>query len=313
MPGRLHSLTADIVPNFGASDEPRASNDREPPLAPRPDPFLGAGAQSPGAPQSVSKLAPLALGAALASFACAWGIGGLLAIGLGIAARNETRKLPDARGSGMALAAIVLGAINVLVTAAAVAVLLLWWGQARLRPVEEAPRFASQHEPRPQLAPPSAVTKPVRTSHVGSVQIIDLDVGLPSLATELERQWLAADAQGQRLLLWTVGPACEPCEAVGRALPDPRMQTALSGARILRLDAARFQHELSRLRLPTQALPGFALIGKSGYPIDYIHGGEWDEDIAPNIAPVLGKFVRGEYEGRRYPWRGGVRDDETAL
>ena len=34
-----------------------------------------------------------------------------------------------------------------------------------------------------------------------------------------------------------------------------------------------------------------------------IHGGEWDDDIPPNIAPVLGAFVRGKYGTRRYPWQ----------
>jgi hypothetical protein len=164
-----------------------------------------------------------------------------------------------------------------------------------------------------ELAPPRPVSKPLRNTRIGSIEIIDVDPGLPALSSELERQWTAANAAGDHLLLWTVGPGCAPCDAVARALPDPRMQVALAGVRILRVDALRYQAELARLRLPTQALPGFALIGKSGRPIDFVHGGEWDEDIAPNIAPVLGKFVRGEYETRRYPWRGGIRDDETAL
>lgn len=300
--------------NFGDGDASATHEQAEKPMPPRPDPYLsGPHATADGrVAESGSKLAPLSLGFALASFACLWGVGGLLAIGLGLAANREPRA-GGARDAAMALAAVVLGTVNVLLTATLVALGVLFWGQSRLVPTPPAPTLAKQQGPLRELAPPRPVNKLVKNSRIGSLQLIDVEPGVPSLASELERQWLAANAAGERLLVWTIGPRCVPCDGVMRALPDPRMQMALAGVRILRIDATAFQQELGRLRLPSQALPGFALLGKSGHPIDYVHGGEWDEDIAPNIAPVLGKFVRGEYDARRYPWRGGARDDETAL
>ncbi len=295
---------------------PLDEQDREPPLEPRPDPYWKElGSSQPDGPKAGSRdgLAALALGSALASFVFLWGVGGLLAIGLGVAARSETRAGSGRRSSAMAAFAIALGAANVLVTATLAALLILWWGQSR-SPWQDTPTSLTAHErthsPR---SLPRPISKPVRNTFVGQVQLIDIDVGVPSLQGELERQWEAAHQAGERLLVWLVVPACAPCDAVARALPDPRMQEALRGVRLVRLDAARFQRELERLRLPTQALPGFALVGRNGRPLDYVHGGEWDEDIAPNIAPVLGKFTRGKYEARRYPWRGGAREDETAL
>ncbi len=305
-----------VDPRATEQGDPRRGTEDEPPLDPRPDPY--AHSAGPNGPPGTStraednKLAPLALGAALASFVFLWGVGGLLAIGLGVAARSEQRRSAGGRGTSLAAAAIVLGAINVLVTAAAVALAVLWWGQTSAPWPQRPADLAAQEGPPTPLVPPRPVSKPVRNSYVGTIQVIDVEAGVPSLASELESQGEAADHAGERLIVWVVSPACVPCDAVAKALPDPRMQEALHGVRLLRLDAARFQRELARLRIPPH-VPGFALIGKNGRALDYVHGGEWDEDIAPNIAPVLGKFVRGEYETRRYPWRGGARDDETAL
>ena len=83
--------------------------------------------------------------------------------------------------------------------------------------------------------------------------------------------------------------------------------------RLVRVDRDDFQPELDRLGIPTEKIPGFALLDTRGHARDFIHGGEWDADIAANIAPVLGKFAHGGYAKRRYPWRGPARDDETQL
>jgi len=91
------------------------------------------------------------------------------------------------------------------------------------------------------------------------------------------------------------------------------MQSALQKVRLVRLNVRDFSIQLKHLNVPVEKIPGFALLGSDLGPSDYVHGGEWDADIARNIAPVLGKFVRGEYKNRRHPWRGGARDDETPL
>lgn len=287
-------------------------------MPPRPDPYLSPAdvsalkaTRGTGARRPENKLALLALASALASFVCLPAIGGLLAIGLGMAARSEIKRLAVRQGSGMALAAILLGGVNLLVSAVAGAIALLWVSELHAPWQQEAP--PPHANASPPMTAPRPVVKPVETSTVGDIEIVDIRPHVPSLGAELERQQRAATKEGKRALLWLVGPRCAPCDGVQQALKDPRMQKALGGVRLIRLDAGPFQAELTRLRVPTRAIPGFALLGSSGRPIDYIHGGEWDEDIAPNIAPVLGKFVRGAYTDRRYPWRGGAREDETAL
>jgi hypothetical protein len=148
---------------------------------------------------------------------------------------------------------------------------------------------------------------------VGNIDLVDVDHEVRSLPSELEKQRAIATRDGKRLLLWVVVKDCLPCNGVAASLPDAKMQTALEKVRVLRVDAGDFGPELSFLGIPISKVPGFALIGESNRPVDYVNGGEWDEDIARNIAPVLGNFVRGRYVKRRDPWRGGHRDDETTL
>jgi hypothetical protein len=74
--------------------------------------------------------------------------------------------------------------------------------------------------------------------------------------------------------------------------------------RLLRLDASEYRIELAERGLTPEVLPGFALLGSAGQPLDYVNGGEWDADIPENIAPVMKKFVQGTYKTRRNPWTG---------
>ena len=114
-------------------------------------------------------------------------------------------------------------------------------------------------------------------------------------------------------MLWLVVPSCKPCDGVAAALTSKDAQKALARVRLVRVDRDDFQPELDRLGIPTEKIPGFALLDARGHARDFIHGGEWDADIAANIAPVLGKFAHGGYTKRRERWHGPARDDETQL
>ena len=153
----------------------------------------------------------------------------------------------------------------------------------------------------------------VNVTQVGDITLVDVGGDVTPLKSELGRQQKSAQAESQTLMLWLVVPDCKPCNGVAAALGDPAMQTALRNVRLVRLNVREFSLELKHLNVPVEVIPGFALLGSDLAAEDYVHGGEWDADIPRNIAPVLGKFVRGEYKKRRHPWHGGARDDETPL
>ena len=161
---------------------------------------------------------------------------------------------------------------------------------------------------------PPSNTSTVTT--VGGITVVDVALGVASLSNELRHQHAEATAHGERLLLETtaVGPSCAPCQGVATSLSDPRMQTALDHVRLVRVDREPFEEDLAELEIPSKPLPGFFLLDSNLRVTDGINGGEWEDDIAANIAPVLGPFVRGAYNGkRRAPWKKLPRPGGTVL
>jgi hypothetical protein len=157
------------------------------------------------------------------------------------------------------------------------------------------------------------VTGVARPHRIGTLTVVDVPPDVGSLDEELGRQIALARTQGQRVLLWIFVPDCKPCDAVESALSSPELQSALAHSRLVRVSAADFIAELSRIGVPVDAFPGFAVLGSDGHATDYLNGGEWDEDTPENIAPVLKSFADGTPERRRNPWRGGPHEDETPI
>ena len=263
--------------------------------------------------------------ASLSGFVCFLGVGGALGVVLGLIARSEiSRARGRENGRGLATAAIALGVVNVCLTVIGVAVALTFLAQTkpssgpRSTPATTAPAWGG-----PRVAPPPPPTAtnpapPARASHeaggrvttLGEITVADI---AGNLETELDNQRTLAAAAGETLMLWLVVPGCKPCDGVAASLTSKEGQKALAKVRLVRVDRDDFQPELEHLGIPTEKIPGFALLDARSHARDFIHGGEWDADVAANIAPVLGKFAHGGYSKRRERWRGPARDDETQL
>jgi len=158
--------------------------------------------------------------------------------------------------------------------------------------------------------PPSGASA---VTTVGHITVVDVALGVASLSNELRRQHAEATANGEKLLLETTATGCPQCQGIASSLPDPRMQSALDHVRLVRVDRDPFEEDLAELEIPSRPLPGFFLLDSDLRVTDAINGGEWDEDIAVNIAPVIGPFVRGTYAKRRAPWKKLPRPGGTVL
>lgn len=272
----------------------------------------------------------MALGAGVLSFVCLFGLGGVLAIALGWIAHSEIERSGGRLGGkGLASAGIGLGITNLVVSVVGVGVLVALAVRADPAPLvapapaAPPPAFAAPPRSSPRLPPavtpaPAEVVEadpalPLLPPHVGKIAIVEASTGSAGLESQLLTQLKESAAAGEQVVLWTVTADCEPCAAVGRALPDARMQKALSHVRLVRADAASFPAELRQLGVPIDTVPGFTLLDSHARALDHIHGGEWDADIPANIAPVLDKFVKRAFAGRRHPWSRPLRDGETTL
>jgi hypothetical protein len=286
--------------------------------------------QPPG-PLKTSGTATLALVTGVLSFVCLFGLGGLLAIALGWVAHGEIeRSQGRVTGKGLASVGIGLGITNLVASVVGVGVLVALAlrpdppsavaGPA-LPPVAAPAPLAPPGRPRlpaPSSSPevevtPEALTLPALPPQIGKIAVIEALESGEALEPQLLKQLAESAKSGERLMLWTVTTGCEPCAAVGRALPDARMQRALSGVRLVRTDVRAFAQELERLGVPIESVPGFTLLDRKAHPLDHIHGGEWGDDIPANIAPILDKFVRRSLATRRYQWARPLRDGETPL
>jgi hypothetical protein len=160
----------------------------------------------------------------------------------------------------------------------------------------------------PFLTDPTAGTVPQETTsrQVGNISIVDIGVKETSLKAAIARQVDLARADNEEVMVMTIDSDCAPCDGVMRSMPDTRMQSALEHIRIVRVNVGVFGDDLEKLHIPHDKIPGYFLLAANMSPRDGIHGGEWDEDIPENIAPVIGPFVRGKYKDRRDPWRLGA-------
>jgi hypothetical protein len=255
-----------------------------------------------------------------------WGIAGIGSIVLGMVGHSEIKRSEGRQhGSGLAIAGIVLGVLHLVALVVGFAVLFTLAASKSAATAFPTPAPAFTPTPVPTTsgtAPaakvadePGAASREsgTRLTRFGGLTLIDPGTDEPALAPLLESELAEATDARETLVLFLTTPDCAPCTGVSISLASQRMQTALHGVRLLRIDARDYQVDLARRGFPIDVMPGFALIGPRGEPSDYVNGGEWDADIPENIAPVLGSFVRGTYRQRRNPWRSVPRGNETAL
>jgi len=253
-----------------------------------------------------------------------WGTGGVGAIVLGAAAHGEIKRSEGRQhGSGFAVAGITLGVLHLCALVVLVAVLLVVGrtGAIPTPPVPPAPAMAGPPA-KPRPAPSATAPDPdatttreaaTRVTRFGGVALVDPGLDGGGLRKLLRAEQATARNERQTLMLWVSAAECRPCMGVSVALSSPKLQAALDGVRLLRLDAQEYAVELAEVGLAPDVLPGFALLGANGEPTDYVNGGEWDEDIPENIAPVLGNFARGTYKKRRQPWSATPRQGDSLL
>ena len=253
------------------------------------------------------------------------GISGITAIALGFVALSEIKRSEGRlHGMGAAIVGITLGFLHV--GGAVVMLVLFVTSAASAKGPLATPAPVTLPTPSPIPTAPG-VTKLVnpeqpggrtheaktRIAKFGGVTLVDPAPGATTLDALLRDEQTRAGEAREKLLVWISSPEVAPCSGVSVALRDPRLQKALAGVRIVRLNVNDYYVELSRRGLPVKVLPGFVLLDPEGRPLDYVNGGEWDADVPENIAPVLGNFIHGRYTNRRNPWLGPSRGDETAL
>ncbi len=241
-------------------------------------------------------------------------VGAILGIVFGWDALQRIEREGGRRSDRVAaILAMALGGLLTMVWGGALSY-LAWTHFYRAEPVAAAAPppvvppepFAAPRTPPPRPRPADPVpSSPQHTKlqREGQITVVDVGVETPSLKEELARQRADASAEGETVLVMTTAADCAPCRGLDSSLRDPLMQSALAHVRLVRVDLYVFHEDLDTLKIPHERFPGFFLLAPDLLPRDGIDGGEWGDDIAANIAPVLGPFLRGKYTQRKEPWK----------
>ncbi len=270
-------------------------------------------ASAPAAPSGPPRTSALAVASLVIGLFLCLPLG-LVAVGLGGLALSRIKRSNGALGgSAYAMTGLGFGLFNLALTAVLATAVLASGDEfgltsgptppvvtapvvpAPTRPAPPAPRAGAADDEDGQMTTIDQVTE---TPLGPNAWIVDVPPTTRTLKAELAEQQKKVRPPG-KLVVFTTNEHCRPCFGAAIALDSEAMRQALQGSRVVRVDGELLGPELVELGIPIDKVPGFFLLGADQRPVDGVNGGEWDDDTAANIAPVLTSFLRGTYRRRR--------------
>jgi hypothetical protein len=210
-------------------------------------------------PQRTESKAIASLVLGLSSLMCLGAITGLPAVILGSLARKEIdRSSGTLTGRGIAAGGIVTGLFG---TGLGFVMLLFVLGGA------------------------------LESKATSSLEVVDLRDDRPfgaQLMTVVEE----SKTSGRKVLLQTHSQKDVRCAQIAAALPDARVQRALTNVTLVRVDVDRFGPELHAMKIETKSAPYFYRLDDEALPIDAMSGRDVDPAAPEKMGPKLAAFVR---------------------
>ena len=259
-----------------------------PPAPYYPPPPYGYGYPSPyGAPPATDHRAVASLALGILSLTCGGLFLGVPAILFGFTARKHIERSGGAAsGSGMALGGIITGFLGTALSL----IVLVAFGVSLAMP----PRGTAVAKPSHHVTPGVA-----HRATIGKVDVVQLSTTEGTLRDQLASELARARGAKKILLVQTTATWCTACDEIDAALPDARMQGALTNVELVRIDVDEFHAELMLQHMFEKTVPWFYKVDSTARPTDAISADEWDENIAENIAPILKAFAEGTLTKRR--------------
>jgi thiol:disulfide interchange protein len=122
-------------------------------------------------------------------------------------------------------------------------------------------------------------------------QIVDLSPTEGTLTDNLAREVAKARKASLRPFLEVSASWCMPCRRLKAALVDSRMQEALAGTYIIRVDYDAWEKQFAAANLKVAHIPVFFQLSPDGHPTDRTIDGEaWVHDVPEEMAPLLKTF-----------------------
>jgi hypothetical protein len=143
---------------------------------------------------------------------------------------------------------------------------------------------------KPSLPPEREKAAPAPSPSKPAPVIVHLRAGEP-LVEQLRAH--ANTAEGQRLRPFMEAGAmwCPPSRMFGEALSDPRMEAALAGVYLIRVDVDDVGSDPFLTELRVMAVPAFYELDADGHPTGRkMTGDAWGADTIENMSAAMAKF-----------------------
>jgi thiol:disulfide interchange protein len=121
--------------------------------------------------------------------------------------------------------------------------------------------------------------------------IVHLHPGDTALAEQLRAHANRAEQRGLRPFLEVGAIWCPPSKLFGEVLDHPRMQAALEGIYLIRVDMDEFDNDPKLTELGVVSIPVFFELDAEGEATGRkIDGGAWGVDTVENMSAVMARF-----------------------
>ncbi|HEX2569444.1 MAG TPA: hypothetical protein VH877_07775 [Polyangia bacterium] len=146
-----------------------------------------------------------------------------------------------------------------------------------------------------QKLAPLFVLLTLAACHRGSAppqyRIVDLAPTGGSLTDALAREAVQARQAGLRPYVEVGAAWCLPCRRLKAALVDPRMQEALAGTYLIRVDYDAWEKQFAAANLKVTHIPVFFELAQDGHLTGKTIDSEaWVNDVPEEMAPALKTF-----------------------
>jgi hypothetical protein len=236
----------------------------------------------------------------LASMGCAGPFLGLPAIMIGALARRDIDRSNGALvGRAVAAGGIVAGlfgtGMGVVLGLTVMSAIVTPDSPEEAAETKNMVAATSDSPPPAAPAPAAPLPVPPGVRSYGSFEVIDLDDSR-TLRTQLVE--IGKRAHGRTLILQTYEKKSAACEAVTAALPDKRMQRALTNVVLVRVDVDEYDRELRLMHVETTSAPWFYKLDAKADTKGAISATSWETNGTENMAVALNRFVHPEPKRR---------------
>jgi hypothetical protein len=132
----------------------------------------------------------------------------------------------------------------------------------------------------------------LETSQPSALKVVDVAEDRP-FGAQLRGVLADAKAEHKTVLLQTHSQKDVRCAQIAAALPDARVQRALTNVTLVRVDVDRYEVELHAMHIESRTAPYFYVLDESALPVDAMSGREVDPSAPEKMGPRLAAFARG--------------------